>query len=427
MTQLIEGRSYYEASANPRRDFPALSGDVTTDVCVIGGGYTGLSAALHLAERGYRVVLLEAERIGFGASGRNGGQITTGYAPGMARTIAIAGREAASAMFAIAEEAKSMIAERVSRHRIDCELTYGYLHAAAKPGHMSELAEEARLLSEDFGYPGLELIGSAEAAERVGTDRFAGALFDPGSGHLHPLNYALGLGAAAGAAGVRIHEKTRAEAIAEGQKAIVRTAQGRVQAEFVVLAGNAYLGDLEPRIKRRIMPVGTYILATEPLGEARAGRLIPGNEAVCDTNFVLDYFRLSGDRRMLFGGRVSYLGRESPRNLLSVMRRRMLRTYPDLADARVAYIWGGHVAITRNRLPHLGRVGRSIYFAQGFSGQGVALTGVAGKLIAEAIAGTAERFDVFQRIRHREFPGGRRLRTPILLLATTWYRLRDML
>ena len=419
--------SYYAASANPHPAYPVLARSVACDVCVVGGGYTGLSAALHLAERGLDVVLLEAARVGWGASGRNGGQINPGFAPGMAATMRLVGRDDARRLWAMAEEAKAMIAARVERHGIECDLAEGYIHAASKPGHMAAIEAEARLLRGEFAYDRLRVIGRDEAHAATGSTRFAGAMVDRGSGHLHPLNYALGLAAAAAAAGVRIHEGSRVLAIETGARPVARTGRGEVRARHLLLAGNAYLGRLAPRLAGRIMPVGTYILATAPLGQARADALIPGREAVCDSSFVLDYFRLSADHRMLFGGRVSYLGRESWPGLAGAMRRRMLRTYPELADVTVDYLWGGHVAISRNRLPDIGRLDGAVYYAQGFSGQGVALTGLAGKLIAEAIAGTAERFDVFARIGHRRFPGGPALRLPSLVLATTWYRLRDLL
>ena len=419
--------SYYAATANPHASHPQLTADIDCDVCVVGAGFTGLSAALNLAERGYDVVVLEAERVGWGASGRNGGQINTGYSPGMAAARRLLGPDDAEHLWDMAEEAKTIIVDRVERHRIACDLTFGFLYAASKPAHMDDFRDEQRLMEEVYDYRKLRLLDRAEACAAMGTERFAGALSDSGAGHLHPLNYVLGLAEAAVAAGARIFEDSAVVGIETGTRPSARTERGQVRARHLILAGNAYLGGLAPRIRPRVMPVGTFILATEPMGEERARALIPGNEAICDSNFVLDYFRLSADHRMLFGGRVSYGGTEAPPSLADIMRKRMLRTYPQLADLRADYVWGGFVAITMNRLPDIGRLDGSVYYAQGFSGQGVALTGLAGKLLAEAVAGTAERFDVFGRIRHRPFPGGSLLRTPILVLATTWYRMRDLL
>jgi gamma-glutamylputrescine oxidase len=291
---------------------------------------------------------------------------------------------------------------------------------------MPDLAREAALVADAFGYPGMRLVGPEEVRTMVGSARFAGGLFDADAGHLHPLNYCLGLAEAALAAGARIFEASRVTRLDAGAAPSLRTAGGLVRAGHVVLAGNAYMAGLAPAIERHILPIGTYILATQPLGEARARRLIPGDIAVSDSNFVLDYFRCSADHRLLFGGRVSYTGRE-PRDLAGVMRRRMLRTFPELTDVGVHSVWGGQVDITWNRMPDFGRIGPAVWYAQGFSGQGLALTTLAGALLAEAISGSMERFDLFARIPHRPFPGGLRLRRPLLALAMLWYRLRDLL
>lgn len=417
--------SWYAATAHPAPERRALEDDHACDVCVVGGGYTGLSAALHLAERGYSVALLEAERVGWGASGRNGGQIVTGYNPSMSTLARWVGAEDARRLWELGEEAKSLLAERVERHAIDCDLRWGYLFAALKPRQDRELAAMEREWREDHGYGKARRVGRQEMRRLVASELYTGGLVDEGSGHLHPLNYALGLARAAEAAGVRIFEASRAVRIDRGAAPVVHTAAGRVSARFVILAGNAHLGGLVPEIRSRIMPVATYILATEPLGEVRARSLIPSGFAVADVNFVLNYYRLTPDHRLLFGGGVSYSGRDAP-GLAPRLRATMLRCFPQLADARTEHFWGGHVAITMNRTPHLGRVEPNILFAHGYSGHGVALSGLAGKLMAEAVAGTAERFDVFARIPHRRFPGGP-LRTPMLVTAMMWYRLRDLL
>lgn len=418
--------SYYAATAHPAPERPALKGAVKADVCVVGAGFTGLSAALELAERGYDVVVLEAARVGWGASGRNGGQISGGYAADMAKIRNWVGREDARRLFDFGEEAKRIIAERVARHGIDCDLVWSYLHAANKPRHFEDLKAMQADWAAAYDYTGTTLLSREELSAHIDSQAYVGGLYDPGGGHLHPLNYCLGLARAAEAAGAHIHEGSPVTAVQPGAKPVARTDAGEVRADHVLLCGNAYMDDLVPAIRRKVMPVGTYIGATPPLSRERALSLLPSNAAVCDSNFVLDYFRLSADWRMLFGGRVSY-STVMPPNLPRVMRARMLRVFPQLADQAFEYTWGGYVAITVERTPHLGRLDGNIFFAQGFSGQGVALTGVAGRILAEAITGQAERLDIMAKLPHTTFPGGRLLRTPNLVLAMMWYRMRDWL
>lgn len=418
--------SYYAATAVNAPDCPALAGSVEADVCIIGAGYTGVSTALNLAERGYSVVILEAARVGWGASGRNGGQICSGYSPSMAKIADWVGIEHAKRLWDMAQEAKAIIRDRVRRHEISCDLKPGYLLGAAKPSHLSALRAELDLLAERHDYRQARLVRRDEMRTMVATDLYHGGMYDEGGGHLHPLNYNLGLARAAIEAGVQIFEGSPVTRIEQGTAPVARTVEGAVKARHLVLCGNAYLGNLLPEIRGKIMPVGTYVAATRPLGEHRAQALIHSDAAVSDTKFVLDYYRRTADHRLLFGGRVSYTTLP-PANLATAMRRSMLAVFPDLADTEFQYVWGGNVAITVERTPHLGRIGGNVYFAHGFSGLGVALTGVAGKVVAEAIAGTAERFDVFTRLPHTTFHGGRLLRAPMLALAMLWYRLRDLL
>lgn len=416
--------SWYAASANPAPAHPRLEGEVRVDVCVVGGGFTGLSAALHLAERGYSVALLEAERIGWGASGRNGGQICTGFSKGMSVVEERVGLQAASACWALTEEAKALIRDRVERHNIDCALKWGYLHAATKPSSMEELRTYQESLAR-YGYEDTRLLDRHALMERLKSPVYHGALWEGGAGHFHTLNYALGLAAAASEAGVAIYERSPAERIATGPQPAAYTAEGVVRAKHMVLAGNAYLGPVSRPLYRRIMPVASYVLATEPLGETGAQATIPGDDAVSDTNFIVDYFRLTEDRRILFGGRASY-SQIRPRDLFAFMRPRLLKVFPQLADARLDYCWEGNIGITVDRMPDIGRLDGEVWYAQGYSGHGVALAGMYGKIIAEAIAGQAERFDLMARFRHPPFPGGK-LRTPLLALAMLWYRMRDAL
>lgn len=419
-------RSYYAASAHPAPLRVPLTGDVDADVCVVGGGIAGCSTALHLAERGYRVVLLEGRRVGWGASGRSGGQAIFGFAAGQDKLVAQVGKEDARRMFDVSVEALDLLKERVARHSIDCDLHWGQVHVAIKPRQEAELKAWREELAGQYGYTSPLWLGRDELRRLLGTDRYLGGLLDPRSGHLHPLNYTLGLAAAAEAAGVTIHDGSEVARLEHGDTVVVHTAHGRVRAKHVALCCNAYVDELSPKLRARIMPVGTYIVATEPLGQARIEGLIRENVAVTDVNWVLDYFRRSADHRLLFGGRVSYSGLD-PLNTERATRARMLKVFPQLADARIEYSWGGYVDITMSRAPDFGRLAPNVYYLQGFSGHGIALTGVAGRLLADAVAGQAERFDLFAKLEHRDFPGGRAFRTPALVLAMLWFRLKDLL
>src|SRR5213080_4958605 len=405
--------SYYAASAHDAPQRPALAEGIDCDVCVVGAGIAGCSAALHLALAGLRVVLLEEQRVGWGASGRSGAQAIYGVAAGQTRLARLIGAGAARAVWDVSIEGLALMRVLIARFSIDCDWVAGYLHAAIKERHERELQAEVRELRDHYGYP---------------TERYRGALYDTNSGHLHPLNYTLGLAAAAEGLGVRIFEGTRATGFAPAgaSQVHIRTPQGEVRARYLALCGNVYLGATAPTLASKIMAVATYIVATAPLGAERARQLITNNAAVSDMNWVLDYFRRSADHRLLFDGRVNYSGFSSF-DAPSATRARMLAVFPQLQDARIEYAWGGEVDITLNRAPHFGRLAPNVYFLQGFSGHGIAFTGIAGKLVAEAISGTAERFDVFARIPHADFPGGAALRRPALVLAMLYYRIKDLL
>jgi gamma-glutamylputrescine oxidase len=422
--------SYYAASAHAQPQHPRLEQSIDCDVCVVGGGIAGCSTALHLAERGLSVVLLEEHCIGWGASGRSGAQAICGVASGEDRLEQLIGPEDTRRIFEVTVDGLALIRERVAKHAIDCDWTPGQMHVAIKPRQDRELRDWVEELRTRYGYESLRFVERDELRQLLASERYLSGTVDSASGHLHPLNYTLGLARAASAAGLRIFEGTRALSYdaptAAGARVRVSTSRGEVHCRHLALCGNAYIGSTAPALSRKIMAVGTYIVATEPLGAARAEALIRNNAAVTDINWVLDYFRRSADHRLLFGGRVSYSGLD-PFNTAHATRARMLGVFPQLADVRIDYAWGGYVDITMNRAPHFGRLAPNVFFLQGFSGHGIALTGIAGKLLAEAILGTAERFDVFARIPHRDFPGGAALRRPALVLAMLWYRLRDLL
>jgi gamma-glutamylputrescine oxidase len=396
-------------------------------VAVVGGGIAGCSAALHLAQRGYKVALVEARFVGYGASGRSGGQLIFGLAPSQKALTAQVGREDARRLFDLSVEALDSTRALIDTYAIDCDYTANHVHVATKPRHVRELTEWADELHGEYGYESARLLDRDELQSHVRSELYLGGLLDSRSGHLHPLKYTQGLARAAELEGVRIFENTQVLRYAGGTGGVaVHSSRGIVHCEHLVLCGNAYLDGVAPPLARRILGVGTYIVATEPLDPMRARTLLPSNAAVADINWILDYFRLTADHRLLFGGRVSYSAMQPP-HLAESMRKRMVRVFPGLADVKIAYAWGGYLDITLSRAPDFGRLAPNIFYLQGFSGHGMSLAGLAGKLVAEAVSGTAERFDVFARIPHRDFPGGPLLRRPSLVLAMLYYRLRDLL
>ena len=419
--------TYYLASAQPPPPTAALRGAVTSDVCVVGGGIAGCSAALTLAERGYRVTLLEGQRIGWGASGRSGGQAIFGTATEQAELEQLIGQEDARRIWDVTLAGLALLRQRIERYQINCEWVDGWMLAAIKPRQWSEIQAWQADLVQRYGYTSTRLIDRAELQSTVASKRYIGALYDSNSGHLHPLRYTLGLAQAAARAGVDIHEGSRVDGyVRRDGRILVRTAHGAVDCAQLVLAGNAWLGATAPALERKLMSIGSYVIATEPLGEHRVRKLIANNAALCDANWILDYFRRSSDHRLLFGGRVNY-SLLNVRAVAPATRARMIQVFPQLRATRIDYAWGCLLDITLNRAPNFGRLEPDVYFLQGFSGHGISLAGIAGQLVAEAIAGTSERFDVFARIPHRDFPGGMLLRRPALALAMLWYRLRDLL
>ena len=417
--------SWYAASQPELPLRAPLHGQVRADVAVLGAGYTGLTAALALAEKGYKVTVLEAERVGWGASGRNGGQAIVGYGCEQDTLEALVGDADARLLFDFSRDGMHMLKQRITKHGIDCDWRDGHASVPIQPRQERALRNDIERMVQRYDYP-LEWWDRPRLQRELASERYLGAVYDAASGHLHPLAYAQGLAQAAEAAGVTIHEQSPVNQLERGPRAALITAHGRVDADFVVLAGNAWLRDIAPELETRMMPVGTYIGATQPLGAERAKALIRNDMAVADVNWALDYFRLSRDHRLLFGGQANYSALPPP-GLRASMTRRMRRVFPQLADVEMEYVWGGYIDITRNRAPHWGRITPNVYFAQGFSGHGVASTGLAGEVIAAAIAGQAQRLDVFERIPHGVFPGGKVLRMPMLVAAMSWYKLRDLL
>jgi gamma-glutamylputrescine oxidase len=423
-------QNFYYASAPAAAPYPPLRGAKQADVCIVGGGISGLSAALHLAERGYRVTLLEAQHLGFGGSGRSGGQSIFGYACEQSTLEKAVGEADARRMWDVASEGLDLQRALIARHSIDCHYVPGHMIVGMKPRHDAALRAEVEHLRTRYDYHSARFVDREELRGIVASERYTSALFDSNGGHLNPYLYTRGLGAAAARAGVTIHEDSAATKLDLSPDAtadsVVHAAEGSVRARHVVIAGGALLGRLVPSLARKLISVGTYVAATEPLGEARARALVTNDAAVADMNWIVDYFRLSRDHRLLFGGRVSYSGVD-PFDSARILRRRIVTVFPQLADTRVEYAWGGFLDITPNRAPHFGRLAPNAYFIQGLSGHGMVIAGIAGKLVSEAIAGSAERFDMFGRLRHADFPGGALLRRPALVLAMLWFRLKDLL
>jgi gamma-glutamylputrescine oxidase len=415
--------SWYAATANSQERFAPLNGSLQADVCVVGGGYTGLSAALHLAEAGLNVVLIEAHRVGFGASGRNGGQLGSGQRMGQDGLTSLMGPDDADKLWELAEDAKTLVKGLITRHTIDCDLKPGVAETGSSLRDVAELHEYAETLNNRYGYDKIDVLDEAACQNMCPSPDYKGGILDRDAAHLHPLNYVLGLARAAAKAGVRIYESSLVQDIVEGQPATVRTNAGSVQADHVVLACNGYLGSLNNQVARRVMPINNFIIATKPLGDD-AKHVLTQDVAVADSKFVVNYFRLSADKRLLFGGGESY-GYRFPSEIPAVVRKPMTKVFPHLKDVQIDYAWGGTLGITMKRMPYLARLAPNILSASGYSGHGVGTATHAGQLMALAIQGQADGFDTMSRVPAPAFPGGAGLRTPLLALAMTWYALRD--
>ncbi|MEI2265584.1 NAD(P)/FAD-dependent oxidoreductase [Erwinia sp. CGal63] len=419
-------QSYYAASANAYTPFPALEESLSCDVCIIGAGYTGLSSALHLAENGYKVVVLEAAKVGFGASGRNGGQVVNSYSRDVDVIERSYGAEAARMLGSMMFEGGDIIRERIKRYNIACDYRPGGLFVALNARQFATL-EEQKQNWERYGNDQLELLDADQIRREVDSDRYVGALLDKRGGHLHPLNLAIGEAQAVVLNGGQIFEQSPVVEIQHGNPAIVKTAKGQVSARYVIVAGNAYLGNkLEPTLAKRSMPCGTQVLTTEPLSAEMAASLIPSNYCVEDCNYLLDYFRLTADNRLLYGGGVVY-GARDPDDIDRLIMPKLLKTFPQLQGVKIDYRWTGNFLLTLSRMPQFGRLQNNIYYMQGDSGHGVTCTHLAGRLISEVLRGDAERFDAFAKLPHYPFPGGRNMRIPLTAMGAAWYSIRDRL
>lgn len=416
--------SYYEASAHRGTPVQPLTDSIRASVCVIGAGYTGLMAALELAERGIQTVVLDAGLIADGASGRNGGQLGSGQRRRQRWLEVNYGHERAKHYWRIAQEAKVLAKRRIAQHHISCDLKLGILTAAHRANRFAQLAADAEYLQTHYNYDAIKVMTKTETEARLGSKSYFGGVLDEDAAHLHPLNYALGLARAVQTKGVAIHEKTRVVRF-DPDTGFVETERGAVEAGRIVLACNGYLGALAPAIAPKIMPINNFMIATEPLGE-RADQIINGTFAVADTRFVINYFRISGDGRLLFGGGESYSPR-MPTNIVRQVRRRLARIFPQLASTHIDYAWGGSIAITPTRMPHFGRLGRRVLFAHGYSGHGVAMAGMAGKLMADAIMGQSDDFDLMTQLSVPSFPGGTLLRNPLRVAAMMFGKAMDAL
>lgn len=418
--------SYYAAtSRHLQQARPSLQESLQADVCVVGAGFFGLYTALQLAEAGKRVVVLEASRVGWGASGRNGGQMIIGFPCGMQRLKGVMGHERAKRMFDASREAVADIRGLMTQHRIDCDLVQGHLEVAVLPRRVADLTGWIEECEKEWGYHKLQFVDKATLPQYLNSERYQAGIIDPEGCHIHPLKYVLGLARVVEGAGVRLFEGTRVDGYEErGDGIVVRAGAHTVRCDQLVLAANAYVDRVDRRLAARTLPVGTFIGVTEPLGEARARALIPHNHAVYDNQFILEYFRMTADHRLLFGGKCTYLG-GTPARLKDAMKANILRAFPSLEDVRMDYAWGGHIDITMRRMPDWGRRGDRVFWAQGFCGHGLVPTRVASKLVAQAALGRPEELDWFGGIVNPPFPGGEAVGGLMQAVGMTWYRLRD--
>jgi glycine/D-amino acid oxidase-like deaminating enzyme len=417
--------SYYHATLNDKAGFPVAEGQIKTQVCIIGGGFSGVSTALELKERGFDVVLLEAYKIGWGASGRNGGQLIRGIGHGLDQFKSAIGSEGVKSIEDMGFECMDVVLDRIAKYDIQCDLKMGYCDLATKPRHVSSFKEELEWLSSiNYGHE-TRLLSQDEMHQVVGSDSYIGGMIDMGSGHLQPLNLVVAEARIAEKLGAKIYEKSNVIDVQKGATCRVKTDKAVIESDFLVICGNAYVGDLDNKLGGQILPAGSYVIATEPLSDEMAQRVLPQDMAVCDQRVDLDYFRLSADKRLLFGGLCTYSGRD-PRSIIDALKPNMDKVFPYLSDLKIDYAWGGMIGIGANRLPQIGRLQENVYHAQAYAGHGVAPTHMAGKLIAESISNESQRIEVFEKVSHMRFPGGRRFRSPMLAAGMLYHRFKDL-
>jgi glycine/D-amino acid oxidase-like deaminating enzyme len=417
--------SYYAATATEYPGYEPLRGAQTADICVVGAGFTGIATALTLSERGYKVAVVEANRVGWGASGRNGGQIICGIS-GASKLQKKHGETIADLLWDMKWRGNDIIFDRVKKYAIDCDLKSGYIEVALKDRQVGYLEDDMKELQRrNFPYE-YRMFDKAETRNIVGTDAYVGSMTNMRNGHLHPLNLCLGEARAAVELGATIYEQSPVTEIVHGDKPKVMTANGHVEADAVVLAGNAYHALERKHLSGLTFPAGSYIIATEPLSQDVINEINPQDLAICDLNEVVDYYRLSADGRLLYGGRCNYSGRE-PTSIKASILPRMLKTYPQLKDVRIDYEWGGNVGIVLNRIPALGRINGNVWYSQGYSGHGVNTTHIMGEVIADAMAGQLEKFDLFAKVKHHRIPGSQWLGNQMIAMGMLYYRLRDLM
>ena len=418
-------KSYYAATANQELSYGKLNSNIRTQVCVIGAGFTGLNTAINLAKKDFDVVLIESEKIGWGASGRNGGQLISGFSfsdhfekKGTEKDI--------QNIWQLGAKSADLVRERVSEFSIDCDLKEGFIDVATNRKHMDELIDRSEEWKQSGYHHNLELVDENQVKKYVNSDSYVGGLIDSGSGHIHPLNLCLGEAKAASELGVMIYEDTHAVEISGGSPSKVVTENGIIESDYIVIATNAYIGDLNKKLRRMVMPAASCIIATEPLSSELADKVIPSDMAVCDQNTILDYYRLSADKRMLFGGRFNYSGKIPSDDKIKIeIKKRMVSVFPELSEARVDYAWSGNVAVSLKKIPQLGRIDNNILYSQGYSGHGVAPTHMAAKVIADAIDGDDEVLNTLSSVNHIQLPGGKWFSSPATAIGMMYYQLKD--
>ncbi|WP_394182093.1 NAD(P)/FAD-dependent oxidoreductase [Marinomonas posidonica] len=425
MSSPVHANSYYAASANDKALRPQLNGEQRCDVCVVGAGFTGISTALSLAEKGKRVIVLEGSRIGFGASGRNGGQIVNSFNRDLDYITQHYGQEIGKKMAKMAFAGSELIRQRIAKYEIDCDLKQGNIFAACNQKQFNELKAK-KALWEANGHQELELLDADSIQQHIGTERYVGGLLDYKGGHIQPLNLVLGQAQAFEQLGGIIYEDSQVIELQQGQPGKVITAQGQVIADQIVVAGNAYVFGLLPEIEKKAMPCGTQVIATEPLPKEVQEKLLPSDRCVEDCNYLLDYFRLSGDGRLIYGGGTTY-GARDPGKIEAIIVPKMLKTFPYLKGVNIDYAWTGNFLLTMMRMPQVGKIGDNLYYAQGYSGHGVTNSHLMGEILSDAIEGDTDRFDVFASMPQYPFPGGRMLRVPYTAVGAAYYNLRDKL